>query len=90
MDQPETFTETPSVVCLQLSLDQARQLAPLAIEATRSGENVLFVAVALPFWSQDLGAVVWEFQAIKSPARIGHKILKLIHETQKPARKARS
>jgi hypothetical protein len=40
----------------------------------------------LPFWSQDLGGVVWELQAVRIKARSGAKIRKAILEAseQKP------
>ena len=66
------------VIRLQLTPDQVDQLAPLTIEAATNRQNILFVATAVPFWSQEEAATIWELQATAIPAPIGHKIKKLI------------
>ena len=77
-----TFEQQCSkVIRLQLTPDQADQLAPLAIDAARSHQNLLFVATVMPFWSQEEAATIWELQTTAIPAKIGHKLKKLILET---------
>ena len=68
------------VIRLQLTQEQAEELAPLAIQAARNHQNVLFVAVTVPFWSEQ--GTVWEFQVVEIPARIGQKVVKLVRETK--------
>ncbi len=68
------------VVRLELTAQQAQQIAPLVQRAAANGNNVLFFALAVPFWQQD--AIVWELQTTRIPARIGHKIIKLVSSTE--------
>jgi hypothetical protein len=75
------FEAQPNVIKLPLTPGQTEQLAPLAIEAAGNRENVLFVAAAVPFWSPKDGETVWELQVISLPAKIGHKILKLVRDS---------
>jgi hypothetical protein len=67
------------IIRLRLTDEQAAQLAPLVTEAAKHHENVLFTAVALPFWAPDEGTI-WDLQTVTLPARIGNKIVKLIRE----------
>jgi hypothetical protein len=72
-------TPSPSVdgvVCIQLTEQQAERMAPLVQKAAAQHKNVLFFALDVPFWQNE--AIVWELQATVIPARIGHKILKLV------------
>lgn len=67
-----------SVVRLRLTGEQAEQLTPLVLQASGRHENVIFFAVAVPFWSLQDRSVVWELQVTKIPARLGQKVKKLI------------
>jgi len=79
MEQGElTFTERQNVVCLQLTPEQTKQLAPLAIEAGKRHENTVFVAVTVPYWSRQDGATLWELQVVRIKAKLGAKVKKLI------------
>jgi hypothetical protein len=69
------------VIKLALTLGQTEQLTPLVREAAGNRENVLFVATAVPFWSPQDGETVWELQVVSLPAKIGHKIVKLIRDS---------
>ena len=60
--------ERGRVVRLQLTPEQAAQLAPLALDAASKRQNVLFISVVVPFWLPDEGAAVWELQATRVPA----------------------
>jgi hypothetical protein len=64
------------IVRLMLTSQQAAQIAPMLERASACERNVLFVAAAVPFWRD--GALVWEWQLTLIPAKIGHKIVKLI------------
>jgi hypothetical protein len=68
------------VIRFPLSTAQARQLAPLVHRAAEWGENVLFVATAIPYWSWEDESVVWQLETVIAPARIGEKIKKLIQK----------
>jgi hypothetical protein len=76
------------VIKLKLTPGQIEQLTPLVIEAAGNRENVLFVAAAAPSWSAQDAETVWELQVVLLPARIGHKILKLIRDSRACARAA--
>lgn len=65
-----------SVVRLELTPRLAEQLAPLVQQAAAESKNLLFFAVAVPFWRND--ATIWELQTVVVSARIGHKIIKLV------------
>jgi len=81
MDQPElSFSQPKEVVCLQLSPEQAKQLAPLAIEGARNGQNILFISTIVPFWSSSESATPWEFQVVRIRAKAGQKVIRLIRE----------
>ena len=69
-------TRASSIVRLQLTAKQTEQLAPLVQQAATESKNVLFVAVAVPFWRND--ATIWELQAVLVLAQIGQKITKLV------------
>jgi hypothetical protein len=69
-------TQASSVVRLELTAHQAAQLASLIRQAAAESKNVLFFAVAAPFWRND--TTVWELQTTVIPARTAHKIRKLI------------
>jgi hypothetical protein len=71
-----------NVIKLELTPGQTEQLTPLAIEAAGNRENVLFVAGAVPFWSPQNGETVWKLQVVTLPAKIGHKIVKLIRDSR--------
>ena len=70
---------TSGVVRLELTLEQAEQLAPLVMHGAES-KNTVFFAVTVPFSSET--GTVWEFQVVEIPAKIGHKVLKLVRETK--------
>jgi hypothetical protein len=80
MQQPELVLGSPrtKVVHLELTNLQVDQLAPLVIEASGKRENVLFICAAVPFWSREEAATIWEFQVVTIPARIGERLKKLI------------
>lgn len=67
---------TAAIVRLRLTAEQANQLAPIVKCAATSGQNVLFVALCAPFWNED--GTFWDLQTTLIPARIGHKIIKLV------------
>jgi hypothetical protein len=67
---------TAAIVRLRLTAEQANQLAPIVKCAATCRQNVLFVALCAPFWNGD--GAFWELQTTVIPARIGHKIRKLI------------
>ena len=67
---------TTDIIRLKLTAEQASQLAPLATRAAASRQNVLFVALCAPFWNGD--GTFWDLQTTLIPARIGHKIIKLV------------
>jgi hypothetical protein len=71
-------TAASDVIRVPLSTEQARQLAPLVHRAAEQGENVIFVATAIPYWSSQDQTVVWELQPTVIPARLGQKIKKLV------------
>jgi hypothetical protein len=71
-------TQASSIVRLELTAQQTEQLAPIVLDAASKHENVLFISVVVPFWSPVFGTTVWDLQVVVVPARIGHKILKLI------------
>jgi hypothetical protein len=71
----------PKVVRLQLTPEQADQLAPLTIKAGRERKNVLFVASTVPFWSPQDSETVWELQVVKVQATLGYKIAKLVRDS---------
>jgi hypothetical protein len=64
------------IVRIQLTAEQGEELAPLVHQAAANPKNLLFFALAVPFWRED--ATVWELQTIVIPASIGHKIIKLV------------
>jgi hypothetical protein len=70
--------ERQRLVSFQLTQQQTEQLAPIVLDAASKHKNVLFISVVVPFWSSVFGTTVWDLQVIVVPARIGHKILKLI------------
>jgi hypothetical protein len=72
------------VVRLELTPQQTEQLAPLLQQAAADSENVLFFAVAVPFWRS--GTTIWELQTTVISARIGHKIIKLVDSRKKEVR----
>ena len=76
--KPPIASET--IVRLELTTNQAAILAPLAIDASRNRENVLFISIAAPYWSPDAGLTAWELQVCRLPARVGDKVSKLIRE----------
>jgi hypothetical protein len=78
MSTPVKENFGPDVVQVPLSAEQARQLAPLVHRAAERSKNVIFFAVAIPFWSLQQQSVVWELQATIIPARLGEKIKKLV------------
>jgi hypothetical protein len=82
---PLTSAPALKIICLRLTREQAEQLAPLTIDAARNRENVLFVSVVVPNWSAE--GSTWELQAIRIPAKIGHKIKALLLQAQKPVAK---
>jgi len=71
-------TAASDVVQVPLSAEQSRQLAPLVHRAAERRENVIFFAVAIPFWSLQEQSVVWELQVKIIPAKLGEKIKKLV------------
>jgi hypothetical protein len=71
-------TAASDVIRVPLSAEQARQLAPLVHMAAEQRKNVIFFAVAIPFWSLYEQSVVWEFQATIIPAQLGQKVKKLV------------
>jgi hypothetical protein len=77
---PLTSTPPQKVVRLQLTPEQSEQLAPLALDAASNRQHILFVATVVPFWSPDEEATVWELQTTVIPAKIGHKVKKLISQ----------
>jgi hypothetical protein len=77
---PLTSTAPQKVIRLKLTPEQAEQLTPLAIDAASSRQNVLFIATVVPFWSPGEEATVWELQTTVMPAKIGHKVKKLISQ----------
>jgi hypothetical protein len=74
----DPFEAQRNVIKLELTPGQTKQLAPLVIDAAGNRENVLFVAAAVPSWSPKDGETIWELQVVTLPAKIGHKIVKLI------------
>jgi hypothetical protein len=93
LDRPEYLTlpdgslphTASDVIQVPLSVEQARQLAPpLAHRAAEQCKNVIFFAVAIPFWSLQEQSVVWELQATIIPGRLGEKIKKLVLNGSKP------
>lgn len=74
------------VTTIALTDQQAEQLSTLVIAAAASRQNVLF-SVAVPEWPAERGETIWLLQAIAVPARIGHKVRKLLVESTK-SRKA--
>jgi len=66
------------IIRLRLTDQQREQLAPLAGEAARDGQNVLFVATVVPFWDKDEGAVIWRLEVIRIKATAGGKVKKAI------------
>jgi hypothetical protein len=73
--------QQPRGVRLTLDEGQVAQLAPLAIEAGLKRQNVLFLASVVPFWSDELGAAVWELQVVRLSALTGPKIVRMIRES---------
>jgi hypothetical protein len=71
-------TSASDVIRIPLSVGQARQIAPLVHRAAERHENVIFFSVAIPVWSPQDQAVVWELQTTLIPARLGQKIKKLV------------
>jgi hypothetical protein len=66
------------ILRIRLTAEQTKQLSPLVTEAARDGQNVLFVAVTSPCWSQEEGAVIWEFEVCKIRAKCGQRVKKAI------------
>jgi hypothetical protein len=76
--QTHQQTAATDVIRVPLSAGQARQLAPLVHRAAERRENVIFFAVAIPFWSLEEQSVVWELQVKIIPAKLGEKVKKLV------------
>jgi hypothetical protein len=75
---PQETGSDKQIVRLPLSAEQARQLAPVVHRAAEQHENVIFFAVAIPFWSLHEQSVVWELQVTTIPARLAEKVKKLV------------
>jgi hypothetical protein len=75
-----------AIVRLELTARQLEQIEPLIQEAAAKRQNVLFFALAVPFWQTETRATVWEFQATLIPARIGHKITNLLRTDRQKQR----
>lgn len=79
MSHAELFlSPATEIVRLELTAWQLEQLEPLVQQAAAKRENVLFFALAVPFWQKEARATVWELQATVIPARIGHRITNLL------------
>jgi hypothetical protein len=72
------YSRYASVIHLPLTPDQRDQLVPLVVEASRNHENILFIAAAVPDWSEDEQKQIWNMQVCALPAKIGGKIKRLI------------
>jgi hypothetical protein len=72
-----------TVIRLRLTAEQTSQLSPLVLEASARHENVIFIAVTVPSWSQQDNATVWQLQATSFRARLGQKLQKLIRNGSK-------
>ena len=77
--QHELSFDSKRLIRLQLLPEQVEGLAPLVTHGSES-KNTLFFAVTVPFSCPS--GVTWEFQVVEIPAKIGHKILKLIGESK--------
>jgi hypothetical protein len=75
---PLTSKPPQKVIRLQLTPEQAKKLAPLALDAGLNRENVLFIATVVPFWSPEEKATVWDLQVAKIQAKAGSNVVKLI------------
>jgi hypothetical protein len=74
-------TDASRVVRLELTAQQTEQLGPLVQQAAADRKNLIFFAVVVPFWRD--GTTIWELQTTVIPARIGHKIIKLVASQKK-------
>jgi hypothetical protein len=75
--------EGSEILQIRLTPEQAAVLSPLVIAAAAKRENAIF-SVVVPAWSVEAGETIWQLQAIVAPAKVGHKIKRLILETSKP------
>jgi hypothetical protein len=75
--------EASEIVQICLTPEQAEVLAPFVLATGAKRENAIF-AVVVPEWSAEPGETTWQLQAIVAPAKVGHKIKRLILETSKP------
>jgi hypothetical protein len=72
------MTQPQKVIRVRLSAEQTKQITPLVHKAAAQRENVIFFAVACPFWSPNEGAVIWELQVSRIRAKCGQRVRKAI------------